>query len=61
MAGGISPLERLLHRDQVLVAFGLAAVTLLSWGYLLTGAGMQMPSMSAPMETALTPGWSRQC
>ncbi|MEP2182465.1 DUF2182 domain-containing protein [Roseibium sp.] len=58
MAGGISPLERFLHRDQVLVAFGLAAVTLLSWGYLLTGAGMQMPSMSAPMETAQTPGWS---
>lgn len=58
MAGGISPLERLLHRDQVLVAIGLAAVTLLSWGYLLTGAGMEMPSMSTPMETALTPGWS---
>ncbi len=58
VAGQISPLERLLHRDQVLVAFGLATVTLLSWGYLLTGAGMEMPSMSAPMETAQAPGWS---
>ncbi len=53
-----SPLERLLHRDQVLVAFCLATVTLLSWGYLLTGAGMEMPSMSARMETAQAPGWS---
>ena len=53
-----SPLERLLHRDQVLVAFGLATVTLLSWGYLLTGAGMEMSSMSARMETAQAPGWS---
>ncbi len=58
MAGGISPFERLLHRDQVLVAIGLAAVTLLSWGYLLIGAGMEMPSMSAPMETAQAPGWA---
>lgn len=58
MAVRTSPLERLLHRDQVLVAFGLATVTLLSWGYLLTGAGMEMPSMSARMETAQAPGWS---
>ncbi len=58
MAGEISPLERLLHRDQVVVAIGLATVTLLSWGYLLTGAGMEMPSMSAPMETAQASGWS---
>ncbi|EDQ05738.1 hypothetical protein DSM14862_02722 [Sulfitobacter indolifex] len=58
MAGGISPLERLLHRDQVLVAIGLATVTLLSWGYLLTGAGMEMPAMSAPMQTAQASGWS---
>ncbi|UWR32561.1 DUF2182 domain-containing protein [Sulfitobacter sp. W027] len=58
MAGQTSPLERLLHRDQVWVAFGLATVTLLSWGYLLTGAGMEMPSMSARMETAQAPGWS---
>lgn len=58
VAGQTSPLERLLHRDQVWVAFGLATVTLLSWGYLLTGAGMEMPSMSARMETAQAPGWS---
>ncbi len=53
-----SVLERLLLRDQLVVGLGLAAVTLLSWGYLLTGAGMEMPSMSAPMEPARTPGWS---
>lgn len=58
MAVRTSPLERLLHRDQVLVAFGLATVTLLSWGYLLTGAGMEMSFMSARMETAQAPGWS---
>jgi predicted metal-binding membrane protein len=58
MTGAVGPFERLLHRDQVLVAIGLATVTLLAWGYLLTGAGIEMPAMSVPMETAQMPGWS---
>ncbi|WP_341214093.1 DUF2182 domain-containing protein [uncultured Limimaricola sp.] len=50
--------ERLLRKDQLIAAFGLAAVTLLSWGYLLTGAGMEMSSMSAPMERMVPASWS---
>ncbi len=62
MIGTASPFKRLLQRDQLLVAVGLATVTLLSLGYLLTGAGMEMPSMPAPADTVQDTvkgaGWS---
>jgi predicted metal-binding membrane protein len=56
MTGKAGAFERWLQRDPVVVALGLITVTLLSWGYLVTGAGMRMPSMS--LETAQVPGWS---
>ncbi len=58
MTGEYSMFERLLRRDQLVVGLGLAAVTLLSWSYLLTGAGMEMPSMPAAMDTAKMSRWS---
>ncbi|CAN7260435.1 DUF2182 domain-containing protein [Phenylobacterium sp. LjRoot225] len=38
--GEASALERLLRRDRVIVAAGLAALAALAWVYLLSGAGM---------------------
>lgn len=58
MSGDGSVLERLLLRDRLVVGLGLAAVTLLSWGYLLTGAGMEMPSMLSPTGAMPASGWS---
>lgn len=51
MTGSI--LERALRRDRVLVVFGLLVVVVLSWAYLLTGAGMmqEMGSRLMPMST----------
>lgn len=47
-------LERLLHRERLIVAIGTATVVALAWAYLVSGAGMdtdmmtEMPNM-APM------------
>ena len=38
--------ERLLRRDRWIVLSGLAAITLLSWTYILTGAGTGMSARS---------------
>lgn len=46
-------LERLLKRDRIIVAAGLITVIGLSWGYILTGAGM---TMMGPV--AWTPGYT---
>jgi predicted metal-binding membrane protein len=35
-----SPLERLLRRERIVVAAGLATLAALAWAYLLSGAGM---------------------
>ncbi|MBK0399779.1 DUF2182 domain-containing protein [Limibaculum sp. M0105] len=55
------PLEALLARDRQIIVVALASVTLLSWGYLLAGAGMSMPSggsmMMMPMQS-WTPGFA---
>lgn len=39
--------EALLRRDRRIVLAGLAAITLLAWCYLLTGAGMGMSPLEA--------------
>ena len=36
--------ERVLRRDRWVVAAGLAAITALSWAYIMAGAGMGMPA-----------------
>jgi len=42
MSGDLSSTERLLKRDRAIVLAGLAALTLLAWGYVLLGAGTGM-------------------
>lgn len=49
-----STLERLIRCDRVAIAFGVAAVTLLAWFYLLRmSAGMQSMAMEAQMHAAM--------
>src|SRR5258708_31738145 len=60
--------ERLLRRDRWIVLGGLAAISLLSWAYILTGAGTGMSTRSMtkawlfPHRMAGTPfhpsGWT---
>jgi predicted metal-binding membrane protein len=40
--GGAPTLERLLRRDRLITAVGLAVLCVLAWMYLLAGAGMGM-------------------
>lgn len=40
-----SALDHLLRRDRILVVGGLISAVLLSWGYLLSGAGMDLSAM----------------
>jgi len=40
--GGAPALERLLRRDRLITAVGLAVLCVLAWMYLLAGAGMGM-------------------
>ena len=65
---GTSLTERLLRRDRWIVLGGLAAISLLSWTYILTGAGTGMSARSMtkawlfPHRMAGTPfhpaGWT---
>ena len=50
---GGSMAERVLRRDRVLVVGGLLVVVVLSWAYLLTGAGtmQEMGDMLMPMSS----------
>jgi predicted metal-binding membrane protein len=49
-----SGLERLVRRDRVVVAAGLAAMAMLAWAYLLRmTAGMNAAAMEANMHTAM--------
>ncbi len=49
--------EKAIQRDQRIVLAGLLAVIVLSWAYLLAGAGMNMPQEAGAM-TAMTPRWT---
>lgn len=42
-----SALERLLRRDRVIAIAGVAVLSVLAWLYILGGAGLGMPAMSA--------------
>jgi len=58
---GGSVIERALRRDRVLVVSCLLLVVVLSWAYLLSGAGMMqaMGDMLMPMSTGpWTLGWA---
>ena len=54
--------QTLLRHDRAVVLAGLAAVTALSWIYLLLGAGIEMDRMEMPDGTAMAmmppPSWS---
>ena len=52
MIGG-SVIEKALRRDRIVVVFCLLFVVVLSWAYLLSGAGMMqaMGDMMMPMST----------
>ena len=47
MSANAPALNRALGRDRRIVIGGLLAAIALSWGYLLTGAGMPMPAPAA--------------
>src|SRR5262252_11198958 len=50
----ISMLEQLMRRDRALMAFGLAATTLLAWVYLLRStASMNAMAAEAQMHAAM--------
>jgi predicted metal-binding membrane protein len=55
---GTSTLERLLHRDRAIVITALIGVVLLSWLYLLLGAGIDMGDMEGMDMPAMAPEWS---
>lgn len=48
-------LERLLHRDRLIVAIGTAAVVALAWAYLAAGAGMDTEMMADMPDMAPMP------
>lgn len=53
-------LADLLRHDRIVVVAGLLGVILISWAYLLAGAGMDMPAvggMLMPMAPIWTPGY----
>lgn len=52
---GYSLLERVLHRDRLIVAIGTAAVTALAWAYLASGAGMDTEMMADMPDMAPMP------
>ena len=55
MADALTPIERLVARDKLVVSAGLAAVILGCWGYLVMGAGMEMPASISDMAMPGTP------
>lgn len=48
-------LDRLLHRDRLIVATGTAAVAALAWAYLASGAGMDTEMMADMPDMAPMP------
>src|SRR5690554_3359243 len=49
---------RILRRGRPLVVGGLAAGILLSWAYLLAGAGMDMHEMEGMLMPMAAPEWT---
>ena len=51
--------DKLLRNERAVVAVGLVGVISLSWLYVLTGAGMEMPSMTSAVGMAgIQTAWS---
>jgi len=48
----------LLRHDRSLVVAGLLGATLVSWAYLLAGAGMSMPEMAGMLMPVASPVWN---
>lgn len=48
-------LERLLHRERLIVALGTATVVVLAWAYLAGGAGMDIDMMTEMPDMAPMP------
>ena len=55
-----SPLERVLRRDRLVVLGGLGGVIVLSWAYILMGAGMEMDAgmVGAAMTGVAAKSWT---
>jgi predicted metal-binding membrane protein len=53
-----STVERLFARDRAIVVAGLLAVVVLSWGYLLAGAGMESRAIDGMAMPAMRAHWS---
>jgi predicted metal-binding membrane protein len=51
-------LAGLLRHDRVIVVAALFAVIFISWAYLLTGAGMDMPAMGGMLMPMASPDWT---
>ncbi|MCO6412806.1 MAG: DUF2182 domain-containing protein [Thiogranum sp.] len=51
-------IEQLARRDRLVVAAGLLLVTLLAWGYMLAGAGMDMGDMDMSMPMPWSAGYA---
>ena len=47
-----------LRRDRLLIVFGLTAVIVASWGYLLSGAGMSMHEMNGMLMPLRNEPWT---
>jgi len=58
MMSEVSALEYMLHRDRAVVIGSLLSVILLSWLYLLQGAGMDMQSMGDMVMPRSMMPWS---
>jgi predicted metal-binding membrane protein len=55
MTEALTPVERLVARDKLVVSAALTAVILASWGYLWIGAGMEMPASMSDMAMPVSP------
>jgi predicted metal-binding membrane protein len=54
-----SALEQVLRRDRTVTLIALLAASVLAWAYILSGAGMEMGSMSIPgMTMPMMPNWT---
>lgn len=51
-------LSRLLRHDRLVVVAGLLGVILISWAYLLAGAGIDMPAMGGMLMPMAAPVWT---
>ena len=49
-------LEAVLRRDRMVLVAGLVAVLVIAWGWLVTGAGMQMSAVEMTAMAGMD-GW----